>query len=283
MAQEGSQLNFSVLADVHMEGNNPDTRRAFIRILQDIKNNVNGNDALVLTGDNTMNGQNIEYTFLCGLINRFSPADRLLLTVGNHDVGNYTASDAQSDAQLAEWQADFNKLTDRFIDYSCSFAEEIDKPYYYTVINGCYFIFLATEALSCNDYEISEAQIEWLDSALARATENNRPAFVFSHHPYYYTATYETEYALENVLTSYPNVICFSGHTHRGVGTGMFGRINGEYKTTLINLPRCTEGGGNEDTGFGAEAEVYGDNVLIRIRNYYSSEWSDYSLRIELV
>lgn len=265
-----------------MEGNNAESRNAFIRILQDVKNNENGNDALVLTGDSTMNGQNIEYMFLCGLINRFAPADRLLLTLGNHEVGNHDISDAQSDAQLAEWQADFDNLTKRFLEYSGSFAQETDKVYYYTVINGCYLIFLGTEELSCHIYSMSDAQLEWLDSVLAEATEDNKPAFVFSHHPYYYTS-YETSAALEDILTSYPNVTFFSGHTHRSATAGMFSRVRGEYETQLINLPRCTDGGGEEYTGFGAEVEVYENYTLVRIRNYYHSEWSEYSLRVDLV
>lgn len=52
---ENYNLNFTVLSDVHMEGNNGNTFKVFSKILTDIKNNVQS-DAIVFLGDDTMNG-----------------------------------------------------------------------------------------------------------------------------------------------------------------------------------------------------------------------------------
>ena len=53
-------LNFSILSDSHIEGNNFARYKIFNNALQNVTQNQSGNDAIVFLGDNTMNGQHIE-------------------------------------------------------------------------------------------------------------------------------------------------------------------------------------------------------------------------------
>lgn len=251
--------NFTVISDVHMEGNNKISRDAFIRELYDIRSNAFGNDALVLLGDNTMNGQHIENMFLFGLLDRIDPADRLLLTLGNHDTGN--------------GEGRYDLLVNRYYSYYNTFCGlDVQRPYYSDQVNGYDFIFLGSEEDDINSPVISDAQLLWLDDQLAEATADGEPVFVFAHHPY---ENFEDPSALLDVLTDYDNIFFFTGHTHRydilqeNLSDGVH----------YFNLPRVTEL--NEDgetfdvTGQGLNVEIYEDQIVIRERNFFTGEWMD--------
>ena len=53
---QSCRLHFTVLSDVHVEGNNYTRYRVFARSLQDVRKNASGTDAVVFLGDSTMNG-----------------------------------------------------------------------------------------------------------------------------------------------------------------------------------------------------------------------------------
>ena len=257
--EDACLTNFTVISDVHMEGNNKASRDAFIRELYDIRNNAFGNDALVLLGDTTMNGQHIESMFLFGFLDQIDPADRVLLTLGNHDTGN------------GEGRYDF--LIRRYYSYYNDFyGLDVTTPYYTEEVNGYAFIFLGSEMDDVNSPVISETQLQWLDQQLADATADGAPAFVFAHHPY---GNFEDPDALLDILTAYDNIFFFTGHTHR------YDIVEEELTDSVhfFNLPRVTELNENDEvfdvTGQGLHVEIYEDQVIIRERNFYGSEWMD--------
>ena len=63
---ENCKLNFSILSDSHIEGNNFPRYKVFTHCLQDVRKNKSGNDAVIFLGDNTMNGQVLENTLFHG-------------------------------------------------------------------------------------------------------------------------------------------------------------------------------------------------------------------------
>lgn len=252
------ELSFSVLSDCHVEGNNYKTFEVLSEILRDAKGGKN-TDALVFLGDNTMNGQNIESTFFYGALKAVKPSDNILVAMGNHDVGN--------------GEGDYEKLTKRFLNYNNAYlCANIDKPYYYRVIDGCYFIVLATEDSTVNSMYISEVQLEWLKDVLEEAKASNKPIFVFNHHPL--EAVEGEDYTvLSELLNDYDNLIYFYGHTHIDFSQTSFSTVNG---VDTVNLPRCTEHATEGyDCGIGAVVEVYEDEVIVRIRDFYDHEWKD--------
>ena len=260
--EENCRLCVSVLSDVHIEGNNLPRYKSFIRILKDAKNNSFGNDVAVFLGDNTMNGQNIESMLFYGALAKAKISDNVFTVCGNHDVGN--------------GNGDYNELCERYINYNNTFLKnDLEKPYYYEIVNGYYFIFLAPEDLCVSEFPISEEQLEFLDETLSIATEDGKPVFVCSHHPYYYA----DDYAIEDIIEKYDNVFCLSGHTHFPCCEGW--TFNQDDGINEVNLPRCTELTGEDDreiydgTGYAVQLEVYDDEVVGRVRNYYTGEWDD--------
>ena len=261
--EETCQTCITVLSDCHVEGNNFKRFAGFGRILSDAANNDFGNDVGVFLGDNTMNGQEIESLFFYGLVRSYSFADNYINVMGNHDIGN--------------GEGDYDKLAKRFYNYTEEFMGiKTDKPYYYRVINGVYFIVLGEEQLSVNINEMSVEQYEFLEETLEKAKADNAVTFICCHHPVFNIAENDG-YSLWDMLPEYKNVFFVSGHTHEEISEDW--TFIEYYGIKMINLPRCTEnmGDGTEELtdkcGIGVQIEVYDNEVVARARNYYTGQW----------
>ena len=266
---EACQLNFAVLSDSHIEGNNTTRYKVFARCLKDVKRNQRGEDAVVFLGDNTMNGNNTENMLFHGTVSLLLKNQKVLPVLGNHDIGN-------GEGDYAQLQSRWYAYTEAFFD------KKLTTPYYYDVIDGYYFIVLGTEEHSSNTMEMSDDQLEWLRFTLEDADRSGKPVFVFSHHPERASYRIDPEYAytLTNILTAYAedhDLFYFSGHTHRPLTRSSFSSY---YNFPEISLPRVTELTGDKDnevysgTGYGVEVEVYENEVVVRGRNFYTGEWA---------
>ncbi len=269
VSEPGScKLNFTVLSDSHIEGNNFARYQVFVRALQNVKKNKSGNDAIVFLGDNTMNGQNIENLLFHGTVAAVLKGEKVLPVMGNHDIGN--------------GEGDYEKLQNRWYDYTkAAFGLELEHPYYYEVIEGCYFIILGTEAQTVHEMTVTEAQFTWLEGVLELAAESGRPAFVFCHYP---SDDAEDEAGnptdrLTEMLAAYNeehDIFSFVGHTHMPMYLfWSFHTYDGFPETYL---PRITALSGNDDevyadTGGGVEVERYENEVVIRARDFYRGVW----------
>lgn len=263
-------LNFSVLSDVHVEGNNYMRYKVFAKSLQNVRRNQSGNDAILFLGDNTMNGQHLENMLFHGTVHALLRGENVLTVVGNHDIGN--------------GEGDYRKLQNRWYDYTRAFfGRNLTAPYYCEVIGGCCFIVLGPEAQEFYEMAISEAQFAFLADALAKAAETGRPAFVFAHFPTDDAVDPDLQPTdrLTQMLAEYNrehDLFVFVGHTHMPLGNWSFHNYDGYPETYL---PRLTHLGGENDneltdiTGIGLEVEVYENEVLLRGRNFYTGEWYD--------
>ena len=263
------KLTFSVLSDVHVEGNNFERYKIFAHALQDVKRNA-ANDAVVFLGDNTMNGQHIENLLFHGAVSAVLGKDATVLPVmGNHDIGN--------------GEGDYETLQNRWYSYTeAFFGRKLQHPYYYEVIDGCYFIVLGMEAQLVYEMTVSEEQFSWLEGVLAEAAESGKPCFVFSHYPMDEAIDEDGAHTdrLTNMLAEYNrthDLFCFVGHTHMPMHLWWsFHNFDGFPETYL---PRLTELSGGEDdeayedTGVGVQVEVYENEVVIRARDFYRGEW----------
>lgn len=256
---DSCKYNFTVLSDVHMEGNNKAQRDRYIKTLYDVKNNESGNDAVVFLGDNTMNGQDIENLFFWGITDKIHPSDNIYTVMGNHDTGNGVNK--------------FDRLSNRFWSYYNGFTgKNIPSPYYYCeALEDCYFIFMSTESDAVNSPDISDAQISWVDACLDKAEKDGVPAFIFNHHPYMYYQSGGD--ALAEVIEKHSDVFYICGHTH----TTHMTVLSLDEDSHYINLPKCTDINDSEnsedDTGLGIQVEIYDSEVLIRARRFYNCEW----------
>ncbi len=263
------KMNFSILSDSHIEGNNYPRYKIFARALQNVKKNKSGNDAIVFLGDNTMNCQNIENIFFHGTVSLLLGGENILSVLGNHDIGN--------------GEGDYEKLQNRWFTYTeAFFGRHLEKPYYYEIVDGYYFIVLGTEAHKVYDLVISDEQYEWLEGVLEKAAESGKPVFVFSHFPM--SDETDTEGNLTDRLTQLfaeynreNDIFCFVGHTHMPMY--LFWSFHSDDGFPEIYLPRLTELYGENDrepgknSGVGAEVEIYENEVCVRSRNFYTGEW----------
>ena len=265
---ENVKLNFTVISDTHIEGNNFNRYKVFERSLKDVKKNKSGNDAVVFLGDNTMNGQFVESLLFYGTAATILRGENVLPALGNHDIGN--------------GEGDYDKLQKRYFNFANAyFTDGISTPYYYKVIDGYYFIVLGMESHEVYDFYLSDAQYEWLEDVLEKAAESGKPAFVFCHYSPAYAIDengHDTD-RLNDIFTEYNktnDIFYFYGHTHMPMLLYWSFR---DYGYPLVNLPRITELYGaedheiGEDSGDGVEVEVYGNEVIIRARNFYTGQW----------
>jgi len=262
-------LNFSVLSDSHIEGNNLPRYKIFAGSLQDVKKNASGNDAVIFLGDNTMNCQNIENILFYGTAANLLKGETILPVMGNHDIGN--------------GEGDYDTLQNRWYNYTeAYFGRKLTHPYYYEVIDGYYFIVLGMEDQLVYEMMMTEEQFTWLESVLVEASASGKPVFVFSHYPADEVIDETGEYSdrLIDMLADYNrenDLFYFCGHTHMPMF--LFWSFPTSEGFPEIYLPRLTDLGGENDheilnrSGDGVEVEIYGDQVLVRGRNFYSGEW----------
>ena len=266
---ESCLLNFSVLSDSHIEGNNFTRYKVFAQSLKNVMNNESGNDAVVFLGDNTMNGQNIENLLFHGAVSMILKDENVLPALGNHDIGN--------------GQGDYDTLQNRWYDYTeAFFGRQLEHPYYYEVIEGCYFIVLGMEAQEVHEMYMSDEQFEWLEGVLEKAAGSGKPVFVFSHYPADYVVDENGEETsrLTQMLADYNSehdLFSFVGHTHMPLY--LFWSFHDYDGYPEIYMPRLTQLAGSGDdeiykeSGIGAEIEVYENEVVVRGRNFYEGEW----------
>lgn len=280
--RDNLKLNFTVISDGHIEGNNSQRHKNYGEAFCDMAAAEEISKALVMVGDNTMNGQGIEETMLYGLMNKYNKIENVLMAVGNHEV--------------CRDDTDFEKLEKRFIKYNNAFLEhKIDKLYHSQVIDGYHFIILATDRNSGVEQYISDEQFEWLDNELKTAAESGNPVFVFNHWPMNDTFSEvwpeghvgEQSERLYQFLTKYDNrVFLFTGHLHMGIFENDYG-IKEDGKITYINVPSFgsenDDGDADvQDTGMGLQVEVYDTQLIVRIRNFVTHQWTDYEYHFDI-
>lgn len=247
--------SFTVLSDIHVEGNNYETFKEYSEILKEV-HNAEDNDTLVFLGDNTMNGQDIESIFFYGALKAANPADNLVIAPGNHDFGNGTGN--------------YDMYIERFLKYANFTGADIDSPYFCKVIDGCYFIVLSTESDTVNDMDVSDAQLQWLKDVLDKAAKTDKPIFIFNHYPvnYIQNGAYDR---LSDVIDDYENVLYFCGHTHAPLTESSVSVVNG---INQVNIPKSTEHAiDGYECGIGAVVEVYENEVLLRFRDFDDGKW----------
>ena len=247
-------LSFAAVSDTHVETNNPDSYSAFSQLLYGIKAGKD-HDVAVFLGDNVMNGQALENLFFYTAVSAVKPAKTTLVAAGNHDFGN--------------GEGDYDSFRKNYINNNRFYLwNNLDKPYYFKVINGCYMIFLASEDLSVGDFVMSDEQFDWLESVLYQADADEATIFIFNHHPVNHLRS-DDSLALAELLCKYDNLLYIHGHIHDYLDKNNFYERNG---VICINLPRSTEIVEYEP-GDGIVVEVYENEILVRGRDFISGEW----------
>ncbi|MCL2107376.1 MAG: metallophosphoesterase [Oscillospiraceae bacterium] len=263
--KEAQRLEISVLADVHMEGNNPLRIQQLSRILAYISQSEGRRDGVVLLGDNTMNGQLVEYLNLYGILKAFPGAGSVFPVMGNHDLNQGTYCHK---LQVVK-QNVFKRLLD---------GRGGTKEYHSRELNGYRLIALGDEiGYEDTSAYLSQEQLEWFAGEMESAAAAGKPVFVFLHQPIdgiFSSYSYcEQSDAVKEIVNQYENVFVFNGHLHwdfevKPVDGVTY--INGQ--TIMSSTPQ----------GRGIQVEVYDNRVELRPVNYLTGEWLAGSVAIPL-
>ena len=282
--EENPQLTFIVLADVHLEGNNEERFELFGEGIRDINSAEQKSDALIFLGDNTMNGQVIEYSALFGMLKEYNKIENILMVAGNHEL-------CPSDYNVGTYE----DLRDRFLKYYNEFTDiETDTLYHSTTINGYRFIILGSESDAGLEQEISDEQFQWLENELKSAEESEKPVFLFNHWPL--NNVWEDVWSeghvgddsdrLYELLKNCNNkILYFSGHLHMGFYKDKR-EVVYDDNITFINVAgfgvdNDVGDADNQQNGTGQQVEVYEDEVIIRVRDFANHEWTDIEYKFE--
>ena len=256
-------MSMSVVSDVHIEKLNPTSFQYFYDILKNIKAGKDI-DAVAYLGDNVMTAHFLENVFFYNAVKQVNPSDNQFVITGNHDLGNGAVS----------YSASYN---DFIANNKLYLGNNIDKTYYYKIVNGCYVIALASEDETAQGFHMSDAQIEWMKGILEEAKAANAPIIVLCHFPIYEIAGVDSngeprDYRdLAWILNKYDKVLYLYGHRHNELKPNNFQNWHG---VNIINLPRVTEYFDYEP-GDGVVIEVYNDHFLVKGRDFVKGEWVD--------
>ncbi len=283
--KENPQLTFTVLSDVHVEGNNKDRFELFGEGIRDINSNAD-NDALIFLGDNTMNGQVVELSAFYSILDDYNSIDNVLMVTGNHDL-------CPSDYNVGEYE----DLRDRFFKYKNAFLNtQYDDSVYYSYKSNDYsFIVLGSESDAGIGEDISDDQFEWLENELEIASESDKPVFLFNHYPLNNVWAdvwaeghigEDSDRLYELLKNCGSKVLYFSGHLHMGFYEDRR-EVVFDDNITFINVAgfgvdNDVGDADNQQNGTGQQVEVYEDEVIIRVRDFVKHEWMDVEYTITL-
>lgn len=262
MDPDNLRLNVSVFADVHMMGFFWSQFRlpteSFVQLaasLNDMSRAAQPVDALVLLGDNTQNGQWLEYVWLFGLLQRFNPARETLVTLGNHDLSLNTMSARRSIGR--------HNFFWRSVDRNMRGSE----AYYARLINDHLFVTIAGEGPDCETY-ISQQQLDWLAETMATAPVG-KPVFVFVHQSIhsYRPGVFPRAAQVRAILEEHDNVFVFGGHWHSPFNYSL------EYGVHYFNVPSLHAHTAAQPRGQGVQIEVYDNEVVVRARDFINGQW----------
>lgn len=223
-------LRFAVTSDVHIReaSNNFESRERLASFIStayaysDAQTDYKKLDGIFFIGDITNGGTKEQQTYFFNYVKEHTrPETVARAVIGNHEfyaTGNYTAKS-------------FEEAPKRFLEYSG--YETMDV---HLVIGGYHFLLMAMDNYNknTNTYFGATTKLAWLKKELdiAVADDSAKPIFVFQHEPPKSTVVGSAggngDIALDFVLANYPQVIDFSGHSHRPI-SDMRSIWQGEY------------------------------------------------------
>ena len=162
-------------------------------------------DGIFFVGDLTQRGEEDQLNYFFNYVNTHAKEGTVVRTVlGNHEFYD-TGSDYDGDA-----------APQRFLEISG--YESTDS---HLDLGGYHVIMMSMDRYSkSKNLYFSDAKLAWLKQEIEKAIADdpNKPIFVMQHEPPYQTmkGSYGTasDKGLKELLSNYPQVINFSGHTH---------------------------------------------------------------------
>ena len=207
-------MRFAVTSDVHVRGKSSGVLNGYEQLASFMSSayayseaqEYNKLDGIFFIGDNTQTGSEEEQTYFFNYIkNNTKDGTYVRAVMGNHEF-----------KATGKNYADPAGATAKFLEYSGYESEDT-----HFVLDGYHFIML-----SPNLYDKTNAKyfvgnkLNWLEQELDKAVADtpDKPIFVMQHQPPRYTMNgshgISGDGDLTELLSNYPQVIDFSGHTH---------------------------------------------------------------------
>ena len=282
---QGSQMNitsnkitsFYAISDVHIGSANG--AKHFELMLKDaVSLNPNG-VAIFIAGDIADNGREDQYAQAVAIHSEVmtemgvSASDYpMFFAIGNHD---YPAA------------------TSAFLSYAVlpDGSHPTDTCYDFW-FNGYHYIMLGSDSPSGLNATFTEETLAWLDTTLAQGRSEGKPIFIFLHQPMFNTVSgslpgegwhgVTNEDAFKAVISKYPEIIMFNGHTHWEMNSK--GNMFDATEELPINIFNCASvsylwSGFNKTTGEhldgsqGYYVELYSDRVVVKGRDFVNAKW----------
>lgn len=259
---EKVNLAFAAVSDTHVLGESVTSFR-FESLFKDLSNSGEKFDAVVIPGDLTELGLGCEYENFFNVLDKQTVTKNLILATGNHDV-RYA---------YKKNKALIMKKVEEYLN-----TDTRGESFYSYDVNGYTFIVMGTEKQVFERAYISDRQLAFIDSELARATAEGKPAFVVCHQALAYTHGLpevwktgdlgEQSQQVRDILTKYKNVFYINGHLHDGMYERSFEKLaDGVYSVNLPTYGKSNDFGVKEK-GTGYFVEVYDDCVIFTGRNF---------------
>ena len=265
---ENIRLAFANIADTHLIDNESATINLG-NFFQDIKNAKGKFDAVLIAGDLSEYGKIAEYNRFFNVFDQFKNTFKFFVTMGNHDVRFLFSRNQKI-------------IMDKVNEYLG--IDTQGKSYYSYDVNGYTFIVIGTEKRVLEKAHITQAQIDFLDSELSRATKEGKPAFVMCHQAFAFTHGLpevwktgdmgEQSDDVRAVIEKYKNVFFINGHLHGGIFEKTLEILNKDNNVISLSIPcyRKENNFGIRDCGVGYYCEVYDNKVIFTARNFVKGE-----------
>ncbi|WP_207650777.1 S-layer homology domain-containing protein [Sporobacter termitidis] len=261
----GPLLSFDVISDTHMRSTSSTDiyNQHLTGALADLHSVHPDSDVLIINGDLTDGGQSAQYDQLNAILGSAAHPP-IYFSAGNHDIFNYSDFDAAKNMFMTK-----TGMTNNYYDFWL-------KEYH--------FIVLGSDEVAGNTAVISDAQMDWLKTALSDGASPGKPIFVFLHQPLSNTVSgsdamqdVRPDAQMKNIFSQYPQAILFTGHTH-----SIFNEPTEFYSAqscNMVNVPSTAylwydptysqPGLGSQ----GLSVDVYADKVIIDGREFTRQEW----------
>ncbi|WP_282935275.1 metallophosphoesterase [Paenibacillus sp. RC67] len=291
-AEEKPILSFSVLSDIHVQAWDTHSQDKLKKALNDLNQINSASDALILNGDLT-DGRQEDYDKLKELLGRSLHPQAVYSNIGNHEFYQawHGATDQWSETNFPNGETEKASI-ERFLKFNGE-----DNLYYKKQLQGFTFIFLGSEqyrqsdANNLEDAYLSNKQLEWLKATLKKDVMGAKPIFVFLHQPLPNTVSGTSACCVNNrgviqheelnqILSAYPQVILFTGHTHwelklpKTFVQNKFLMIN----SSSVEQPWTGDASGAEkplepEASEGLYVEARNGSVTIRGRDFNKQRW----------
>jgi Icc protein len=276
-------LRFSVVSDIHIQYWDTQAQSKLSTSLEDLYQIDPNFDALVINGD-LGDGRPNDYAKITSILKAHPLPKQIYFTIGNHDYykAYYNAVGDWSPTTFPNGESDSASLA-RFLAFT-----QIPSVYYDRWIQGYHFVFLGSERYkqsdpaSQEDAWLSTSQLNWLQSKLQENYIQHKPLFVFLHQPLQGTVSGSLPRGvvqhneLKQILSQYPEVIFFTGHTHweLRLPSTLIKDVFTMVNSSSVSYPydsndQLIQGNRSE----GLIVDVYEDRIHIRGRDFNNQAW----------